>query len=971
MNHNIILQFLLTVLCFTFTQAAANADELTARRSGPDYVFRAHAKLPQDYRFLLPLSGAETPEAADKILDCLHKTNPDQPAGVYHFTDLDRVPVAHPYVIAAAAYASETEMRTALQYVRQHFNYDKLFACLSPSLRVGGPTAGDVSYMRIPQYGDDPLDRPMADPPQFDVADQFSRTPLPIFDAIGHSNYVSNTATASAVLHYRPMTSVQEAQVMVNDYQANYPMVHFAVLQQGRFYYLTIAAMTRPENLDEAVLVARRLGLYEFAKVDNIPPTVEQFEGQLVLSVKTIVDFPPLTTPEINPSQQAASPILIEVANLVEPLHDRVQRCYQEVSNQSLAALGQPPASVEQVSSCAGLVLNSKTLTRCLLNSDCVGPAVPISIKTAPSDRAKRCLKSAFDAQIAMNPIKGQCAKNAAPGQCSDDLQQKAKTECLGTTLDMPFAQVIPAVGLQVCMESPTAANCPDATTLMTAFCAKAGAAQFCADAAHVKALAARLNALSDCAVSGKQCESVVPRFGYTKTDFQTAIADMGSFGSDPATLTATGIAFLAKGQAEMVNGFVNCQKEKDAHNQDAAACFARLGLNDSELKVYNCIMQHAGDGAAIATCEFGGSTTLQTAVARYDCMRDAQDDLARLASCAGVSESDLKAVQSAKAAADCARKYSEPIDILTSCLGAVPPALAQTLNCAKGMNDPAAVANCLPSGLGDKAATAICLAKATTDQERISCLPDFVVTIDPNAQKALACAANFAGSDGDPSQLTSCLPSPYASQASCLVSAQTDIDRAGCVAGAAGINPKTTSTVACLAKSNGETEAMAQCALGALLPASLGRIGQCATTSQGEVDFALCATAVGLNPEGRIAAECAAESGGEPEAFAGCTAGRLTMRELQKCLSGQIGTDDGCFGPNNTIVKALSSIANDLTHGLGDNNDLRKALGQITNPIRDAIGSLAHGAQQVLQGLANAADGAKSWLDNALGVHW
>lgn len=123
------------------------------------------------------------------------------------------------------------------------------------------------------------------------------------------------------------------------------------------------------------------------------------------------------------------------------------------------------------------------------------------------------------------------------------------------------------------------------------------------------------------------------------------------------------------------------------------------------------------------------------------------------------------------------------------------------------------------------------------------------------------------------------------------------------------------------------------------------------------------------LNPEQQIALECAANSGGNPYAFAGCTGGRLTARELNKCFTDGIGGDDGCFGKNNEIVKELNRVnnalqvqfsnqnpavqafnngirdiqngpgpgntgvqiitnaANDVTRGMGDNNDIKKAI--------------------------------------------
>ena len=72
-------------------------------------------------------------------------------------------------------------------------------------------------------------------------------------------------------------------------------------------------------------------------------------------------------------------------------------------------------------------------------------------------------------------------------------------------------------------------------------------------------------------------------------------------------------------------------------------------------------------------------------------------------------------------------------------------------------------------------------------------------------------------------------------------------------------------------------------------------------------------------------AAECAVQTGGNPVGFAGCAVGRLTLKELGQCFQGQIRKER--FGPNNTIVLALTNAFNDLTKGPGENNEVVKAL--------------------------------------------
>ena len=108
----------------------------------------------------------------------------------------------------------------------------------------------------------------------------------------------------------------------------------------------------------------------------------------------------------------------------------------------------------------------------------------------------------------------------------------------------------------------------------------------------------------------------------------------------------------------------------------------------------------------------------------------------------------------------------------------------------------------------------------------------------------------------------------------------------------------------------------------------------------------------VQLKPEHQIALECAVSTGGEPYSFATCAGGRLTARELDKCLTVGIGGDKGCFGKNNDIVKALSNIGGelqrvknqfaghwnsavrDLTEGPGKHNTARKIISNTANDI-------------------------------------
>lgn len=139
----------------------------------------------------------------------------------------------------------------------------------------------------------------------------------------------------------------------------------------------------------------------------------------------------------------------------------------------------------------------------------------------------------------------------------------------------------------------------------------------------------------------------------------------------------------------------------------------------------------------------------------------------------------------------------------------------------------------------------------------------------------------------------------------------------------------------------------------------------------------AVCYGGASLNPELQIAMECAVTTGGNPMAFAGCAGGQLTQRELTKCFTQGVG-GNGCFGPNNEIVKALRAVGvdvtdmfgptndvvvawnnavNDLQNGPGENNEAVKAITTISNDLVNGPGrnnDIVQGIDKVFPGFAN-----------------
>jgi hypothetical protein len=144
-----------------------------------------------------------------------------------------------------------------------------------------------------------------------------------------------------------------------------------------------------------------------------------------------------------------------------------------------------------------------------------------------------------------------------------------------------------------------------------------------------------------------------------------------------------------------------------------------------------------------------------------------------------------------------------------------------------------------------------------------------------------------------------------------CLINA---VDPSDFVAACLPIDDNIRIPIACALRQTDRQELIA-CAAAAYLNGDQRRILSCALTSQSYFEFGVCASDIKLNREWAIATKCAGTSGGDPYVFAGCTAGQLTVNELQKCKNG-IGIDDGCFGPSNTIIKTFADLEKDLHIG-------------------------------------------------------
>lgn len=335
-------------------------------------------------------------------------------------------------------------------------------------------------------------------------------------------------------------------------------------------------------------------------------------------------------------------------------------------------------------------------------------------------------------------------------------------------------------------------------------------------------------------------------------------------------------------------------------------ACVGKIIKNDAIRQQVECISRLEPNATSIASC----------------LASDAQKSkIANMQSCISASRS----------AADLASKcYSQIFDggnlEKLTCMqraGSNKLAMAKCVSGSADLNKALDTGACLANAKGDAVEIAKCAGGDAAEIAKVA------ACLRANAKDPLACVDNEQVKQGR--RLYNCATS--ARDAASLIE--------GCGEGIG--DPKARQAAACLVRANGDRQQMANCAAQAVLPGELGRLAGCAATSQGPTSFALCAAAPNMNEELRIAAECAVSSGGEPISFATCAGGRLTVRELTKCLNGQIGKD--CFGENNTIVKYYRSLFEDYKKIFGgelpENNDLIKGFRAVNEAVLSATSSI------------------------------
>jgi hypothetical protein len=234
------------------------------------------------------------------------------------------------------------------------------------------------------------------------------------------------------------------------------------------------------------------------------------------------------------------------------------------------------------------------------------------------------------------------------------------------------------------------------------------------------------------------------------------------------------------------------------------------------------------------------------------------------------------------------------------------------------------------------------------------------------------------------------------------------------------GVDPALAAAAAAYQSCSDESsdaEQFAVCAVAQAGDERLARAAQCFEDNARKGDTTVLSTALcygagelPVNAETKIAIECAGEANGDPWAYAGCVGGRLTVREMARCVTNGVG-GSGCFGPNNEIVlrlrqlgfdinkpldpdsgvgRAWNDIQHDLLYGPGNNNEFARlvpvalplmslppAPAEVQAALNNAVSDVRHGPgpnNDLVRAANNIANGVNEFLSNAtvdINVHF
>lgn len=207
------------------------------------------------------------------------------------------------------------------------------------------------------------------------------------------------------------------------------------------------------------------------------------------------------------------------------------------------------------------------------------------------------------------------------------------------------------------------------------------------------------------------------------------------------------------------------------------------------------------------------------------------------------------------------------------------------------------------------------CGMNASTQSDALSCIAG--PRLGPSEKQILTCLEK----DGADASLSRCVFNTYSSAdakhiADCYDNRVAE-NFASCVATKAHVgNEERVAT--CTTEYGDDPTATGLCVAGNYLTTRQKTAISCWSRTQSLAGFGVCAfgSDLGLTAEQKITAKCAATSGNDVQAFAACAGGRLTAQELEKCVLGTIGADQGCFGENTIIAEfRRATLSNPQQH--------------------------------------------------------
>jgi hypothetical protein len=426
----------------------------------------------------------------------------------------------------------------------------------------------------------------------------------------------------------------------------------------------------------------------------------------------------------------------------------------------------------------------------------------------------------------------------------------------------------------------------------------------------------------------------------------------------------------------ESEKNILSCARQKEAKDEVRVDCFLK-DIPDTQLKsqigqamkqvetARNCLNQPGKDAelrclkvsehdAQMADCLMRNNSNSAVALKCLDQLSPEFAETRRIADCVHGAQGDAihcvvqMKVEKAAKLVDCVSSAKNSYSRLRCGKDVVPEfqQLEGITTCKIKSRSPQSLEDCLQPIVGDRAEK---LSKCFGGKQLETCIAQ-----EPRYAAALM-AYNCAFSAGSNTVAFNCIApqvSPEAKHIADCLSAKESNLIAACLLGKrkeykavqqvvecanAGdtsslilnctkgvFDDRTRLSFSCISKAGHNREQLAGCAAAALLPPQAVRIANCLTTSQGVTSAAICAAGPSMNEEWRTVAECASASGGIPIGTGICAAGRLTLRELTKCLTSK-GKD--CYGPNNTAVKAVRNAYHDLTKGPGRGSEVVKGL--------------------------------------------